>query len=72
MLDEEKNFGFPKWKYHPTFEPALAETFEDEKDLGPGWYNSPAEFGVETAPGRRPDPVIKKAREKFEAQAKGK
>lgn len=38
---------FPKWKYHATEAPALVNTEEEEKALGEGWHNSPADITKE-------------------------
>jgi hypothetical protein len=35
---------FPKWKYHPTKDGKIVQNAEEEKALGPGWYNNPNEF----------------------------
>lgn len=45
---------YPKYKFHPTEAPQgqLVEDAEDEKSLGDGWFDSPAQFGVYTAPSR--------------------
>lgn len=44
---------YPKFKYHPDV-PAgvVVDDMEEEADLGEGWVNSPAEFGVESCPQR--------------------
>lgn len=57
---------FPKWKYHPTYSPCLVQSTEDERSLGQGWFDSPAEYGIETAPGVRPDKNIAKNQAKTE------
>lgn len=51
---------FPAMRYRPDtseagFESAVVNSPEDEAELGPGWANTPAAFGVETAPGAKPD-----------------
>lgn len=74
MEKTEKAKYQPKFRYRPgkdgKYESILLESAEDEKDLGPGWYTSPADFGIETCPGRRPDPNIAKKRVAFEASQK--
>jgi hypothetical protein len=50
--------NYPKWKYHPSKEPRLVQTQKAEAELGPDWFNSPADFGVETAPGLEPSAEI--------------
>lgn len=37
--------GFPKWKYHSTKDALIVQDEEQEKALGSGWGESPAEFG---------------------------
>ena len=44
---------FPKWLYHKVYPPALAENETEAEVLGEGWAESPAEFGVITAPSVR-------------------
>lgn len=53
---------FPKWKYHPARAARIVKTAREESDLGEGWADSPAAFGVETAPGLEPDPAISSRR----------
>ncbi len=60
--------SYPKWKYHPSFSPALVQSGEDEKALEGKWYDSPADFGVETAPGVRPDKEVAKNKKKAESK----
>ena len=49
---------YPKFLYHPEKAPRVVKSKEEHEALGPGWVESPAEFGVETCPGKTPDPVI--------------
>lgn len=35
---------YPKWKYHATKAPEVVGSEEEEKALGEGWGESPAEF----------------------------
>lgn len=49
---------YPKWKYHPAKSARLVTDVREESALGAEWANSPAEFGIETAPAEEPDPVI--------------
>jgi hypothetical protein len=51
---------YPKWKYSPEKEATIVECLEEEKELGIGWFDSPAEYGIETCPGKKPDPQIAK------------
>lgn len=51
---------YPKWKYHPENSPSLVMSEEEEKALTTGWFDTPAQYGVETCPGVRPDPQIAK------------
>jgi hypothetical protein len=49
---------YPSHRYHRELGSRLVKSAEEDEALGPGWFHSPAEFGVETCPGRTPDPVI--------------
>lgn len=51
---------YPKVKYHPDKGSILVESADEEKKLGMAWSNSPADFGIETCPGAKPDPEIAK------------
>lgn len=55
---------YPSTRYHPEKGWKLVRT-EDEDAALVGWFESPAEYGVETCPGLTPDPVIAKAAEKL-------
>lgn len=35
---------YPKFKYHSKFDPVVVLDSDEEKSLGAGWGNSPAEF----------------------------
>lgn len=35
---------YPRFKHHPTKGSIIAKTAEAEKNLGPGWYESRADF----------------------------
>lgn len=54
---------YPKFKYHRTLGPKIVHTAHQEATLGSDWHDSPADFGVETCPGRKPDPAIAARRE---------
>lgn len=41
---------YPKYMYHTTEEPTVVNNPDELKELGPDWAESPAAFGVETAP----------------------
>lgn len=49
---------YPKYKYHPVEDACVVDSEESELELGDGWFDSPAEYGVETCPGMKPDPKI--------------
>jgi hypothetical protein len=49
---------FHFWRYHATEAPRLIENEQQYKALGPGWADTPAAFGIETAPGKEADPTI--------------
>ena len=49
---------YPKWKYHPEKEAVIVASEQQEKELGKGWVESPADYGVETTPGEVADEVI--------------
>jgi hypothetical protein len=40
---------YPRYKYHPDYEPFIVHSEEEEDELV-GWYDSPADYGVFTAP----------------------
>jgi hypothetical protein len=44
-MSEDKNY--PKWKYHATKDPVVVQSKEEEKALGKGWTESPADFEPE-------------------------
>lgn len=56
---------YPSCRYHPEKEPVIVVSAEHEEKLGDGWYESPADFGIETAPGLVADPVIAEKRKQF-------
>jgi hypothetical protein len=41
---------YPKFLYHATEAPRIVGSVDEEKALGHGWANSPAEHGVITCP----------------------
>lgn len=49
---------YPKFKYHAAHGPKVVHSFDQEAKLGDDWHDSPAHFGVETCPGRKPDESI--------------
>lgn len=56
---------YPKWVYSPTKGASLCKTVEDNKSLGAGWYESPADFpknsgeaNVPVAAAPAPAPVV--------------
>lgn len=49
---------FPSFRYHATEEPRIVQDEEEDEALGEGWKSSPADHGIETAPGAAPDPDI--------------
>lgn len=59
---------YPKWKYHPERAAVLVKSVEDEKSLDAVYFDSPAEYGVETSPGIRPDPQISKRKKQSGAK----
>jgi hypothetical protein len=40
--------SYPKWKYHKTESAKVVRSEAEEKALGAGWAESPAEFEVDT------------------------
>lgn len=46
----EKSKEYPKAKYHPTHGCVCVDNAFEEKELGAGWYDTPGDFGVVTAP----------------------
>jgi hypothetical protein len=55
---------YPSTRYHPQLGHKLVKNAEEDARLV-GWFESPADFGVETCPGKVPDPVIAERRAKF-------
>lgn len=54
---------YPTMRYRrdksaPGFISAVVNSPEEDAELGSNWADSPAAFGIETAPGARPDPEI--------------
>lgn len=43
-MKKTQDFDYPKWLYHATEKPVIVNSKQEEKDLGPGWENSPAYF----------------------------
>ena len=41
---------FPKWKYHPTLDGKIVQNAQEERALGKGWYNTPAEAAKAAEP----------------------
>lgn len=41
---------YPRWKYHRTRDPKLVVSPEHDEELGPDWAETPAAFGIITAP----------------------
>jgi len=40
---------YPRYMYHPDYEPLVVHSEEEEEELD-GWYDTPADYGVFTAP----------------------
>lgn len=40
---------YPRFMYHPDYEPLLVQSAEEEAELD-GWFDNPADFGLYTAP----------------------
>lgn len=55
-----ENATYPKWKYHPEERAVVVVSPQDERELGDGWFDSPAHYGVETCPGVKIDKEILK------------
>lgn len=55
---------YPSQRYHPEHDPVTVRSAEEDEALT-GWYESPADYGVETCPGPVPDPVIAEKREAY-------
>ena len=41
---------YPKWKHHASLKPILIQNAEQEAKLSDAWQDTPAAFGVITAP----------------------
>jgi hypothetical protein len=54
--------SYPKWLYHPTKEALIVPDEAAHKALGPGWYESPADFPPAPAqdhePNRKSAPLV--------------
>lgn len=48
---EKQETGYPKFLYHKEHGGKLIHSSHEEKELGKGWEDTPAKFGVETHPG---------------------
>lgn len=64
--------NYPAMRYQPSddprgFEYVIVKSSAEERELGPGWYKNPGDFGVEINPGKKPDPQILANRKAFEA-----
>lgn len=57
---------FPKWKYHAEHAACVVEDADAEKDLGKGWFDTPAEAGD----GEEPDAYSEEDRQALFAKAK--
>jgi hypothetical protein len=53
---------YPSWRYHRTETPRVVHSAIEDELLGSEWADSPAAHGIETAPGRDPDPAIARRR----------
>ena len=62
---------YPKMKFHASEPPETVHNEEEEEELGPEWTDSPADHGIETAPGDRPDPAIAAKRKERESKKMG-
>ena len=43
---------YPKMKYNANLEHVVVKNAKEESLIGPEWKNSPADFGIETAPAK--------------------
>ncbi len=50
--------SYPKWLYHRTLPACIVHSVEEHMQLGSGWEESPAAFGIETHPGGPPDDTM--------------
>jgi hypothetical protein len=54
--------SYPKWLYHPSKDAVVVPDEEAHKALGPGWYESPADFPRPPQPAPTPVAQFKKAK----------
>ena len=54
--------NYPRWKYHPNKPAVVVNSAKEEKDLGPGWFDSPDPEAQKAEPLKskpgKPAPVI--------------
>ncbi len=58
---------YPTWRYHKTLPAQIVHSAEEDKALGPGWFDSPVAFTEEdeaAAAVLPPDPSKRRARPK--------
>lgn len=36
--------AYPRWRYHPSHEARIVKSEDEDKLLGKGWHDSPADF----------------------------
>lgn len=60
---------YPKFKYHKAHGPKVVHSAEAEANLGQGWHDTPAAFGIETCPAKKPDEAIAARKAPAPAQA---
>jgi len=49
-MAEEQSVVYPRYKYHESHKPRVVKNAHEEHLLGDEWKDSPADFGVVTAP----------------------
>ena len=43
MSDQTASTAYPKWQYHATEPAKMVNSADEEKKLGPGWFDNPAQ-----------------------------
>lgn len=49
---------YPRWKYHATKPACVVYSAKEERDLGRGWADSPADFEAKEEPVKEVEPVF--------------
>lgn len=58
---DKKKIEYPKYLYHESKEPVAVQSIQEQKALGAGWKESPADFKKPSKPEKaeKPEKVVK-------------